>query len=115
MRYASRAVLAVVLALATTSSPVFAIDNGLGRTPPMGWRSWNCYHQGVTQEKMIAAADAMVDKSRGTTLLEVGFVNCGLDDYYQACHTGADGSFHNASGYVGCRPAPARALQPARY
>ena len=21
-----------------------AIDNALGRTPPMGWRSWNCYH-----------------------------------------------------------------------
>ena len=26
-------------------------------------------------------------------------VHCGLDDYYQACGTGANGSFHNASGY----------------
>ena len=44
----------------------------------------------------------MVDKSRGgVSLLSVGFVNCGLDDYYQACHTGADGSFHNVRVAVG--------------
>ena len=49
---------------------------------------------------MTAAADAMVDKSRGLSLLDVGFNNCGLDDYYQDCHTGAAGSFHNASGCV---------------
>lgn len=24
-------------------SSVYAIDNGLGITPPMGWRSWNCF------------------------------------------------------------------------
>lgn len=40
-----------------------------------------------------------VDTSRGLSLKEVGFVNVGLDDYYQACGTGANGSFHNASGY----------------
>ena len=33
---------------------------------------------------MTTAANAMVDKSRGVSLLEVGFINCGLDDYYQA-------------------------------
>ena len=65
----------------------------------MGWRSWNCYHQAISQEKMTAAANAMVNKSRGLSLLEVGYENCGLDDYYQACRTGVQGSFHNASGY----------------
>jgi alpha-galactosidase len=65
----------------------------------MGWRSWNCYHQAISQEKMTAAANAMVNKSRGLSLLEVGYENCGLDDYYQACKTGVQGSFHNASGY----------------
>jgi alpha-galactosidase len=74
------------------------LSNGLGRTPPMGWRSWNCYHHEVTQEKMTIAANAMVDKSRGISLLEAGYENCGLDDYYQACGTGAGGLFHNASG-----------------
>ena len=65
----------------------------------MGWRSWNCYHANIDQEKMTIAANAMVNKSRGVSLLEAGFENCGLDDYYQACGTGANGSFHNASGY----------------
>ena len=48
---------------------------------------------------MTTAANAMVNKSRGVSLLEVGYENCGLDDYYQACKTGVQGSFHNASGY----------------
>ena len=65
----------------------------------MGWRSWNCYHANIDQEKMTIAANAMVNKSRGVSLLEAGFENCGLDDYYQACGTGANGSFHNASSY----------------
>jgi hypothetical protein len=65
----------------------------------MGWRSWNCYHADISQEKMTTAANAFVDTSRGLSLKEVGFVNVGLDDYYQACGTGANGSFHNASGY----------------
>ena len=37
----------------------------------MGWRSWNCYHAGISQEKMTIAADAMVNTSRGVSLLEV--------------------------------------------
>lgn len=48
---------------------------------------------------MTTVANAMVNKSRGVSLLEMGYENCGLDDYYQACGTGAGGSFHNASGY----------------
>jgi len=65
----------------------------------MGWRSWNCYHQAINQEKMTTAANAFVDASRGSTLKDVGYINVGLDDYYQLCHAGAAGSFHNASGY----------------
>merc|ERR1719473_478176 len=86
----------LLVALSTTAT---AIDNGLGRTPPMGWRSWNAYHADINQKKMTTAADAMVNKSRGVSLLEAGFNNCGLDDYYQKCGSGAGGSFHNASGY----------------
>lgn len=41
----------------------------------------------------------MVKKYNGTSLLDVGFTDCGLDDNWQACHTGVDNSFHNASGY----------------
>ena len=86
-------------ALALYGGSVDAIDNGLGRTPPMGWRSWNCYHQAISQVKMTIAANAMVNKSRGVSLLDAGYVNCGLDDFYQKCKAGPQGSFHNASGY----------------
>lgn len=95
---AAKTLLAATVCLAAAAC-VHAIDNGLGRTPPMGWRSWNAYHADISQAKMTTAANAMVDKSRGVSLLEAGFENCGLDDYYQACGTGANGSFHNASGY----------------
>ena len=89
----------MVLLLGAVLSTAAGISNGLGRTPPMGWRSWNCYHKEISQAKMTFAANAMVNKSRGVSLLDVGYENCGLDDYYQACGTGAGGSFHNASGY----------------
>ena len=45
-----------------------AIDNGLGRLPPMGWRSWNCYHRDIDQAKMTAAANAFVDTSVGARM-----------------------------------------------
>ena len=71
---------------------------------------------------MEAAAEAMVDRSRGISLRDVGYDYVGLDDNYQACgyndvdHTSGLGagalsqwpaykggkplrSFHNASGY----------------
>ena len=35
-------------------------DNGLGRLPPMGWRSWNAYGGGVNQTKMMLTMDRMV-------------------------------------------------------
>jgi hypothetical protein len=91
--------LQTTLALASAASVARAIDNGLGRTPPMGWRSWNCYHGSTTQAKMTAATDAMVSPSRGVSLLAAGYNNVGLDDVWQACGAGVNGSFHNATGY----------------
>ena len=45
-----------------------ALDNGLARTPPMGWRSWNAYGPNIHQDLMDNAADMMVDASRGFSL-----------------------------------------------
>ena len=68
----------------------------------MGWRSWNCYHGDVSQKDIEATIDAIVDKSRGTSLLELGFANVGVDDGWQACGTGRElnnhTSFHAADG-----------------
>eukprot|EP00966_Prymnesium_polylepis_P121272 2802704-Prymnesium_polylepis.1 len=68
-----------------------ALDNGLARLPPLGWRSWNAYGGGVTQAKMEAVMEAIVDDSRGFSLKSLGFEFVGLDDGWQACGTGING------------------------
>ena len=82
---------------------VDGLDNGLGLTPPRGWRSWNCFGSGVTQQKMLTQVDALGDRSRlvdgrPTSLLELGYDHIGLDDAWQACGMGINGSFHAADG-----------------
>ena len=37
-----------------------ALDNGLARTPPMGWNSWNHFHCNVSAQLIRETADAMV-------------------------------------------------------
>eukprot|EP00755_Sulcionema_specki_P034192 Sspe_Gene.102411::Locus_77636_Transcript_1_1_Confidence_1.000_Length_557::g.102411::m.102411/K07407/E3.2.1.22B, galA, rafA; alpha-galactosidase len=90
--------MARVVLLFTLLGYAAAIDNGLGLRPPMGWRSWNCYGGSVDQKKMEGIMDAMASKSRGTSLLELGYNDCGLDDNWQACKAGVNSSFHDADG-----------------
>ena len=98
----SKLAIAVLAAAAATPLTV-AIDNGLGLLPPMGWRSWNCYHGDVTQQLMENVMDVMASRQRTvdgkpTSLLDLGYTNCGLDDNWQACGAGALGGFHDATG-----------------
>ena len=100
---ASRTLAIGAIVLASTTHSSFAIDNGLGLLPPMGWRSWNCFHANVDQAKMEGIMDAMVDRSRlvdgkPTSLLDLGYDNCGLDDNWQACGAGALKGFHDTEG-----------------
>jgi alpha-galactosidase len=53
------AAFAVLLA-GLPAMPVRALDNGLARTPPMGWNSWNSFHCDVSADLVEATADAMV-------------------------------------------------------
>lgn len=91
------------LSTAVLLMPALGIDNGLGLTPPMGWRSWNCYGKHVNQTKMESIMGKMAERARlvdgvKTSLLDLGYNNCGLDDNWQACGAGAFGSFHDAQG-----------------
>ena len=36
--------LLTAVAAASLARGAAGLDNGLALTPPMGWRSWNCYH-----------------------------------------------------------------------
>ena len=94
------------LALAVSLlSTVEAIDNGYGLTPPMGWRSWNCYGAHVNQTLMEQVMDKMVEKTRKTwdnkvtSLADLGYISVGLDDNWQACNKGINGSFHDSEGH----------------
>lgn len=56
------------------------MENGLARTPPMGWNSWNqvrCH--GLTQDVVRAAAEAMADNG----MREAGYSYIVVDDCYQ--------------------------------
>ena len=63
MRGGSSSILAR-LALLVPAACVVAIDNGLGLTPPMGWRSYNAFGGKPTQKIMMTMMDALVDTSR---------------------------------------------------
>ena len=96
MRVAS----SLLLLLAGSAS---AVDNGIGLLPPMGWRSWNCYRGNVNQTLMEGVMDAVSVRKhtvdgKPTSIADLGFVNIGLDDNWQACGTGLNGSFHDADG-----------------
>ena len=72
---------------------------GLVQQPYMGWRSWNAYHNGVTQALMEEVMEKIVAKQPdGSSLRELGYIGVGLDDNWQACRQGLNGSFHTASG-----------------
>ena len=65
----------------------------------MGWRNWNAWLTDVNQSRMEAAMHS-VAKARqgGASLLSLGYSDVGLDDYWQACGTGVNGSYHTAEG-----------------
>ena len=89
-------ILMAVLSVAAVSA---AGPYGLARTPPRGWRSWNAYGPGISQAKMEATMAAMARPFRdGKSILDFGYVHCGLDDNWQACGTGFNQSFHDKNG-----------------
>lgn len=80
-----------------------AYDNGLARTPPMGWKPWNAFQGNINDTVIRMAIDAAASRARSvdgvpTSLLDLGYVHIGIDDNWQACKTGWKGSFHAEDG-----------------
>ncbi|MEA2470099.1 MAG: alpha-galactosidase [Thermoleophilaceae bacterium] len=73
--------LALILAL-LVASPAGAAGAGLARTPPMGWNSWYAYHCGVTEQGVLANAQALVD----TGLAARGYRFVNVDGCWEARH-----------------------------
>lgn len=51
-------------------------DNGVLRTPPMGWSSWNCFRNKISEDMILEVAEAY--KKSG--LIEAGYKYLNLDD-----------------------------------
>ena len=54
-------------------------DNGLAKTPPMGWNSWNKFARRVNDEVVRGVADAMA----GNGMKDAGYVYINIDDTWQ--------------------------------
>ena len=60
-------------------SPRDLADNGLVRTPPMGWNSWNKFAGRITDADVRSMADAMVS----TGMVKLGYVYINIDDTWE--------------------------------
>lgn len=83
----------VGLAILGTRSKEFPPGfNGLAKTPPMGWRSWNAFGNRITQRMMLDAAHAISAKNRTSaeepnafSLCDVGYCSVGVDEGWENC------------------------------
>ena len=54
-------------------------DNGLARTPPMGWNSWNHFRAKIDDKTIREVADALVSSG----MKDAGYVYLNIDDGWQ--------------------------------
>jgi alpha-galactosidase len=71
--------LGFFLILAVMSSNIFALDNGLALTPPMGWNSWNKFECNVSESLIKEMADALVTSG----MRDAGYRYIVIDDCWQ--------------------------------
>jgi len=71
----------VILTIAlVVVSAVYALDNGLGLTPQMGWNTWNHFGCAINESLIIDTMNALVE----TGFRDAGYVYLNLDDCWQA-------------------------------
>jgi len=61
------------------------VGDKIALTPPMGWSSWNCWGDAVSQEKVLSSARAMHEKG----LSQHGWTYINIDDGWQGKRGGA--------------------------
>ena len=72
--------IGVLLVLNLCLSPkVYSLDNGLARTPPMGWNSWNTFRMDINEDLVKGIADSFVELG----LKDVGYEYIIIDDGWQ--------------------------------
>ena len=77
--------LVFTLLLAGAQTNVLAVGNGLARTPPMGWNSWNKFACNVSEQLIKEIADAMV----ASGVKKAGYQYVNIDDCWQVSRDSA--------------------------
>jgi alpha-galactosidase len=62
--------------------------NGLAKTPPMGWNSWNKFRNQVSDKMIREIADAMVSSG----MRDAGYIYVNIDDTWEGAHRDANGN-----------------------
>jgi alpha-galactosidase len=78
------------VALVTFAAPAKALQNGLARTPPMGWNSWYTAHCGVTEDVVLRNARALAD----TGMARLGYRYVNVDGCWEGRHRDRKGRLH---------------------
>ncbi|HXI90851.1 MAG TPA: glycoside hydrolase family 27 protein [Blastocatellia bacterium] len=73
------------LLVAGAQTNALAVGNGLARTPPMGWNSWNKFACNVSEQLIKEIADAMV----ATGMKKAGYQYVNIDDCWQVSRDSA--------------------------
>ncbi len=63
----------------TPAAKLQALDNGLARTPPLGWNSWNKFACNVSEDLIKGAADSVVSSG----MKDAGYQYVVIDDCWQ--------------------------------
>lgn len=69
-------------------APASALDDGLARTPPMGWNGWYAFGCDIHESTIRAMADSLVR----TGLRDAGYTYVNVDDCWMDGARGPDGS-----------------------
>ena len=67
--------------------PVHSQINNLAKTPPMGWNSWNVFHENINEKQIKEIADVMVSSG----MKDAGYIYLNLDDNWMAKTRNANG------------------------
>lgn len=81
----------LILGAALVSIPVMAQSENLVLTPPMGWNSWNVFHENINEKQIQEIADAMVSSG----LRDAGYIYLNLDDNWMDTKRDAQGNLQN--------------------
>ncbi len=82
------ALVLAALAALICAAPAAALDDGLARTPPMGWNGWYSLGCAANEAAVRATADALVRSG----LRDDGYGYVDLDDCWMAGARGRDGA-----------------------